>query len=108
MNKKLLKEFREVAEQLPPFNYTVKEKYPITGKDLLLTGVTNIEGAPINENQVYDVESPAYHRFNHNRRMKRLYANNVRSLGHEGAYKLVKDYITACVNAAKKQEATND
>ena len=103
----ILKEMREVAKQLPAFNYTTKEIYPITGKDLLLTGITEVDGNPIEENLVYDLESPAYHQFNHYRRMKRMYQRNLKSMGHEKSYQLVKDYITACVNAAQLQENEN-
>lgn len=104
MNKKLQKEMREVAAEMPPFNYTTKESHPITGKELKLTGIAEVNGKPIEDNMVYDMDCPVYHQFNHYRRMKRMYKNNVKSIGHDKAYQLVKDYITACVNAAQMQE----
>jgi hypothetical protein len=77
MNKQLQKEFREVAAQMPAFNYTTKEVQPITGKELKLTGITEVDGKPIEDNMVYDINCPGYRQFNHYRRMKRMYKNNV-------------------------------
>jgi hypothetical protein len=102
--KAVLKELRDVATQLPRLEYTVKETIMMPGAELKLAGVAYDDD--IDDNKVYEFDSPAYYGWNHYRRMKRIYLSNLKN-GHDRAYDLVKDYITGVILAANKQEVQN-
>lgn len=98
----VMNQIKQVALLLPETNYTTTEQVAITGEELLLTGVIEHEGKPILKDGMYSMENKVYHPFNHARRMKRIYNSNLKR-GHQHAYKLLKDYITAVTEAAKNQ-----
>lgn len=101
-HSEVMQQIKQVALMLPQMNYTTVEQVVITGEELLLSGKTEHEGKPVKKDGVYTMENKVYHEFNHARRMKRIYNSNLKQ-GHEYAYKLLKDYITAVTEAAKKQ-----
>ncbi len=98
----VLKEIMQVAAQLPRMEYVVKEKTYLTGEEAKLTGFSE----DAEDGKVYEITSPAYYEWNHYRRMKRIYKSNL-SRGHEHAYQLVKDYITAVIAVNKQQEVAS-
>lgn len=102
LTKKVLKELRKVAAELPPLEYVVKEVAHLPGKELKLTGISPDEFDGIDDNEVYEIDNPAYYQWNHYRRMKRIYLAELKH-GHDHAYALVKDYITGVMIAAKRE-----
>lgn len=104
MNKELLKEMREAALELPVLNYSVKEKHEYTGKDLLLTGTKEVDGEPINPHQIYIMKVPAYYPINHFRRMKKIYKEVSKQMGHDEGYQAIMDYCTQVIYLKKKQD----
>lgn len=104
--KAVLKELREVGAELPRMEYTVKETVFMPGAELKLAGVAYDD--EIDDNKVYEFDTPAYYEWNHYRRMKRIYLSTLNKFGHDRAYDMVKDYITAVVTAAKQKEVFND
>ena len=91
-----------MAAELPAMEYVVKETSRMPGAELKLTGVQHDDD--IDDNEVYEIDTPAYYQYNHYRRMKRIYLSHLKQ-GHETAYNEVKEYISAVIVASKEEVA---
>lgn len=101
MHKELQRALRKVAAELPRMEYQTMEPHLMTGQEVKECGVAD-QFEEVEDNQVYEIKSPAYYEWNHYRRMKRIYQREFKISGHDRAYQLVKDYITAVILASKK------
>lgn len=74
INKKVLKQLRRLAAELPEVNrITSMDKKLITGKEALLTGLTPPEGEKFVPEQEYLMNVPTYALVNHLLRLKKAY-----------------------------------
>jgi pyocin large subunit-like protein len=68
MGKKAkFKKIRKIASQMPVIHPTID----VSGKDVLIAGIKEIKGKPVEANATYEIAQPTP--INHNRRMKKLY-----------------------------------
>ena len=79
----------ELASMLPYENYVSTTRERIKGSDLLLTGVKEVEGKPIDKEKTYLIHNPLLQEKNHKRRLFRAY----RKSGFEGVEKYLARYV---------------
>jgi hydroxymethylpyrimidine pyrophosphatase-like HAD family hydrolase len=78
------------ASMLPvSFTETGVEDSTWTGSDLMLTGIVDINGQPINPDGKYNVPVPVNHQVNHEERMNKAYKLS----GKQGVFEYIQKYI---------------
>ena len=93
LKEQTIAEIREAAVHLPESYRHYRRIRRISGDKLLLSGIRTVGGEKPVKGQIYDVDMPIPHKVNHADEMIKLYTENFRKLGHDGAYQLVADYI---------------
>ena len=98
MGKKAkLKQIRRIAQILPPMQTMVKKGEIVSGQVLKNTGVSEVQGKPIELNRSYRKFEAVKQPVNHNRKMKKLY----NQYGING----VKAYYNGITQMAQKQSS---
>lgn len=86
MKKKHAKRLRDIAKQMGDIRYTSYEWIPISGEDLLLSNMKQINGKKIFRNQTYEVQIPVIHIHSAEKELKRSFIKK----GENGVYSVVK------------------
>ena len=73
MNKKILRDLRRVANDLPQSIVEFTEKEMRSGSELIQEGVSEVQGEPVNLKGRYMFSQIKIRAYNHYRRLKRLY-----------------------------------
>lgn len=76
INKKVQKQLRRIAAELPPVGIRSPQLQSITGEDLKLTGIPenfHLKPGDIKDNEVYKIKIPLEREVNHYKRIKELY-----------------------------------
>ena len=90
MNKKTLKIISDIAEKMPPKQYmAAHENQRITGSEVLLSGIKEIKGHPIDPEKHYNLKVPVIRMVDHKSRMKKIYKNR----GKTGIITYLRSFI---------------
>lgn len=76
INKKVQKQLRRLADQLPLVGIRSPQLQEITGEDLKLTGIPknfHLKASDIKDDAIYKIKVPLEREVNHYKRMKELY-----------------------------------
>lgn len=79
----------ELACMLPHESYVSTTRERMKGSELLLTGVKEVEGKPIEKEKTYLIHNPLLQEKNHKRRLIRAY----RKSGFEGVERYLARYV---------------
>lgn len=78
--KKLIKEIRRRAAEVPAVELFRTEKHYVKGAELIAQGTEEVEGQPINPDKIYLQHMPVVIHANHSRRMRKVFKKH----GNEG------------------------
>lgn len=98
LTKKIRKQLRILAGQMPVTYYDVTHKSYVKGEELLKSKVTEVEGKPVDPEKVYVNHRQKYHLVNHKNRITRAFESN----GWNG----VTSYVKQMADFVKDQVET--
>lgn len=84
-----IKAYAEKIGSVIQHEQTGEEPRLITGEDLLLCNMKEVEGKPIEKQRMYTIAIPVYHFVNYEERMKDAY----KRLGRKGIYEYLKTLV---------------